>query len=106
MDVSFADPLLERLYRWKSCPTGYSDAVIKAYRDAVQFIAAARDEQDLRSWQSLHLATLSGDRAHQWTIHLHGEWQLILEKKEAQGGTAILVIAIEDSASLFTQVVR
>lgn len=30
----------------------------------------------------------------------------LLEKKEAQGGTAILVVAIEDSAFLFSEVVR
>jgi toxin HigB-1 len=96
MDVDFADANLRRLYTERDYNAGYSTAIISAFRKKMQMLISAQDERDLRAWQSLHYKQLKGNRKHQWTIRLNGPWRLVLEKRVADSGTTLVVVAIEN----------
>jgi len=96
MDVSFADDDLERLFTDADYSGGFSRAIVRSFRQKVQFLLAAEDERDLRQWKSLHYERLKGQRKHQWSIRLNQQWRLILEKQEAGGATRLVLIGIED----------
>ena len=67
MDVSFKDHSLDRLETDAGFSAGFSaglgDALVKAYRRAMQHIRAATDERTLYSRRSFRFEKLSGDRA-------------------------------------------
>ncbi len=96
MDVSFADDDLERLFTDAQYSGGYSKALVRSFRQKVQFILAASDERDLRQWKSLHYEQLKGKRKHQCSIRLNKQWRLILEKQVEGDATRLVIVAIED----------
>jgi proteic killer suppression protein len=87
---------LKRLATEKNYLDGYSIAVVKAYRKALQHIDKAIDERDLYVMKSFHFEKLKGDRAHQHSMRLNDQYRLILQIVAENKQKMILVIDIED----------
>jgi len=79
VDYDFASGELERLYTDANFEMGLPPGVVKAYRKRVWFINSAADERDLRSWKSLRMEKLSGDREGQYSIRLNDQFRMIFE---------------------------
>ncbi len=96
MEFEFANPDLEEVYYNPSTSLGHGPAVDKGFRKAMGFIAAARDELDLRGMKGLHYHKLKGEREHQHGIKVKDKWRLVLERIEKEGSTSLLIVSVED----------
>jgi proteic killer suppression protein len=96
MDVSFKDQSLDRLETDATYSAGFGDALVKAYRRAMQHIRAARDERTLYSRRSFRFERLSGDRAGQHSMRLNDQWRLIVEIQGQAPNKIIHVVEIVD----------
>ena len=96
MDVSFKDQSLDRLETDATYSAGLGDALVKAYRRAMQHIRAASDERTLHSRRSFRFEKLSGDRAGQHSMRLNDQWRLIVEIHGEAPNKVIHVIEIVD----------
>jgi toxin HigB-1 len=96
MDVTFKDQSLDRLETDAVYSAGLGDALVKAYRRAMQHIRAATDERTLYSRRSFRFEKLSGDRAGQYSMRLNDQWRLIVEIHGEAPNKAIHVIEIVD----------
>lgn len=96
MDVSFKDSSLDRLETDATYSAGLGDALVKAYRRAMQHIRAASDERTLYSRRSFRFEKLSGDRAGQHSMRLNDQWRLIVEIQGEAPNKTIHVIEIVD----------
>ena len=96
MDVTFKNQSLDRLETDASYSAGLGDALVKAYRRAMQHIRAASDERTLYSRRSFRFEKLSGDRAGQHSMRLNDQWRLIVEIKGDAPYKTIHVIEIVD----------
>jgi proteic killer suppression protein len=67
MDVAFKDRSLDRLETDAGFSAGFSDAVVKAYRKAMQHIRAATDERTFYARRSFRFEKLKGKREGQYT---------------------------------------
>lgn len=95
MEWEIADDDLRRLYSDKRFSGGYSEAVVKAFRKRVQFIAAAQDERDRYAMKSFHFEKLQG-REPQRSIRLNRQWRLIVELIEEGERKSVRIVGIED----------
>lgn len=96
MEVRFADEDLDRLETDPGFDSGFSQAIVKAFRKRMQTIRAAPDERDFYALRSLNFERLKGRRSHQYSMRLNDQWRLILEM-EGKGRDKVLVVtAIED----------
>ena len=96
MRFEFRDSKIERLYRDLSYTAGYGHPLVKAVRNRMQLIAAAKDERDLHAWKSLRFEKLRGKRAHQRSIRLNDQYRLIVEFVREADGNMIVIVGIED----------
>jgi toxin HigB-1 len=96
MDVSFKDSSLDRLETDATYSAGMGDALVKAYRRAMQHIRAASDERTLYSRRSFRFEKLSGDRAGRHSMRLNDQWRLIVEIQGEAPNKIIHVIEIVD----------
>lgn len=96
MDVEFKDPALDRLETDAGFSAGFSDAVVKAYRRAMQHIRSASDERTFYARRSFHFEKLKADRAGQYSMRLNDQWRLILEIRGKAPDKTILIIEIVD----------
>lgn len=97
MEVEFANSDLDCLETDPNFDSGWSEAVVKAFRRRMQAIRAAVDERAFYAMKSLHFKKLQGDRAHQRSMRLNKQWRLILEIKTGERGQRIAVVVdIED----------
>jgi proteic killer suppression protein len=96
MDVAFKDPALDRLETDADFSAGFSDAIVKGYRKAMQHIRAASDERTFYARRSLHFEKLKGDRAGQYSMRLNDQWRLILEIHGEHPNKIIVIIEIID----------
>ena len=62
----------------------------------MQFIRAARDEQDFYSMNTLHYEKLKGKRKHERSMRLNDQYRLILRIAEDGIGKTVIIIGIED----------
>lgn len=96
MKVRHSDPALQKLESDPSQTAGFSPAIVKAFRNRLNFIRNCLDERDLYAWKSLRLKALQGARSHQHSVRLNDQWRLVIEfEGEAPNKTAIIV-SIED----------
>jgi proteic killer suppression protein len=95
MDVSFRDQAMSRLETDPTFTGGHSAAIVKAYRNRMNFIRQAPDERDLYAWKSLHFEKLQG-REPQHSIRLNDQWRLIIEFEGAAPNKKIVIVGIED----------
>jgi toxin HigB-1 len=96
MKVSFGDDDLAKLETDRGFTGGFSPAVVKGFRKAMQFIRAAVDERDLYQMRSLRFEKLSGPRRHQRSMRINDQYRLILELDGEGQSKTMRVAAIED----------
>lgn len=96
MKVEFASDDLDRLETDSGFDAGYPPEVVRAFRRRLQFIRAAKDEQDLRSWRSIQFTKLRSDRAHQHSIRLDTQWRLVVELRHEPSSMVVVVVSVED----------
>ena len=96
MQLEFRDSSLAQLAYEAEFDGGYDRAIVRAFRKRVQAIDAARDERDLRAVKGNHFEKLKGDRSHQYSLRLNGQWRLIIELQDREGHKACVLVAIED----------
>jgi proteic killer suppression protein len=96
MDVAFKDRSLDRLETDAGFSAGFSDAVVKAYRKAMQHIRAATDERTFYARRSFRFEKLKGKREGQYSMRLNDQWRLILELGEQGSKKTVHVVEITD----------
>lgn len=96
MDVSFKAESLERMETDATSTGGFSDAVVKAYRKAIQHVRAASDERTLYSRRSFRFEKLLGHREGQHSMRLNDQWRLIVEIVGDHPRKTIRIIEIVD----------
>ena len=96
MDVLFRDATYQLLESDPKFTGGHSAAIVKAYRNRVNFIRQALDERDLYAWRSLRFEKLKGNRSHQYSLRLNDQWRLIVEFDGISPNKKIVIVRIED----------
>lgn len=96
MEVRFLDKVLDRLETDPAFDGGYTQQVVRKYRQRLAFIRAAIDEPDFYAMKSLHYEKLKGKRSHQRSMRLNKQWRLILEIEVDDDGRTVVVVSIED----------
>ena len=97
MQLEFADDDLRRLYQEPDFHMpAFGPDLTKAYRKVVGFVAAARDERDLRPMRSLRLEQLKGTRSGQHSMRLNDQWRLIVRFVQRENGRFTVVIEVTD----------
>ncbi len=96
MEVEFADPDLDRLEIDPRFTGGFSAAIVRGFRKAMQAIRAAHDERDLYASRGLGFEKLKGKRAHQCSLRINKQWRLILVLMEGTELRKARIVGIED----------
>ena len=96
MDVTFKDQSLDRLETDATYSAGFGDALVKAYRKAMQHIRAASDERTFYSRKSFHFEKLKGNREGQCSMRLNDQWRLIIELRGEAPRKTVHVVEIAD----------
>jgi proteic killer suppression protein len=96
MDVRFRDQSYDRLEADPHFTGGLPSAVVKAYRNRINFIRQAKDERDLYAWKSLRMEKLQGGRQHQHSLRLNDQWRLVIEFEGNSPNKTIVIVNIED----------
>lgn len=96
MEIELADEELRRLAENASFFGRWSKAIAKAFRKRLQQIIAAQDERDLRFPGGNCFERLRGDRDHQHSMRINGQWRLIMEIRRDGPKTIVRVVGIED----------
>ena len=96
MDVAFKNQSLEQLETDATSSGEFGDAIVRAYRKAMQHIRAASDERTLYARRSFRCEKLSGDREGQHSMRLNDQWRLIFEIRGKHPKKLIRVIEIVD----------
>lgn len=96
MDVTFKDQSLDKLETDATYSAGFSDAIVKAFRRAMQHIRAAADERTFYARQSFRFEKLSGKREGEYSMRLNNQWRLIVEICGEAPKKIIRVIEIVD----------
>ncbi len=94
----FASKRLQQLYSAGAGAARYPPEVVDAFFDKVAVIRAARDENDLRAFKSLHFEKLQGERGlhGERSIRLNRQFRLILRLETDAQGRLVCIISIED----------
>jgi proteic killer suppression protein len=96
MDVAFKDAALDRLETDATFNAGFGDAVVKAFRKAMQHIRAASDERTLYARRSFRFEKLKGGREGQHSLRLNDQWRLIVELMNTKPDKTVLIVEIVD----------
>jgi len=96
MEVTFKDPVLDRLETDAAFSAGFTDGLVKSYRKAMQHIRAASDERTLYARRGFRFEKLKGDREGQHSLRLNDQWRLIVELKDGGQKKIIHVLEIVD----------
>jgi toxin HigB-1 len=96
MDVTFKDQSLDRLETDPSYSGGFGNAVVKAYRKAMQHIRAATDERTFYTRRSFRFEKLQGKREGQFSMRLNDQWRLIVELRAEEAKKVVHVVEIAD----------
>ena len=96
MDIEFQDSELERLAFDKSYVGKRSPALVKAYRNRVNLIKHAPDQQVLYAFKGLHLEKLKGKRKGKHSMKINDQFRLIVKFAKKNGNDTVIVIKMED----------
>jgi toxin HigB-1 len=77
---------------------GYSPSLVQAFREMMQVIRQAPNENTLRAIKSYHFEKLSGKRAlkHQYSMRLNNQFRLIFQIGREDGGNRLIIVEIVD----------
>jgi len=94
----FKSKKLQALYTEEKGAQRYPSEVVEAFFDVMAVIDAARNENDLYAFKSLHFEKLKGKRGKfdQRSVRLNNQYRLILTIEKDRAGNFILVINIMD----------
>jgi toxin HigB-1 len=95
-NVEFKDKNLARIEVERSFTSGYSQAIVKAFRKKMQLIRSALDERDLIMMRSNNFEKLKGDRKNQYSIKLNDQWRLVFELEGEGANKNMFILGIED----------
>lgn len=96
MEVRFRDVEYSTLEVDPKCFGKWPAAIVKAYRNRLNFIRQASDERDLYIWKSLRFERLKGERTNQFSLRLNDQFRLVLEIDGESPKKTIMVVEIED----------
>ena len=96
MEFEFANRKIERLYTEERGARKYPPRVVDAFFEVIRVIESAEDERDLRRKKHLHFEKLKGGRQHQRSLALRGPFRLVVQLREAENGTYLLIEEIVD----------
>jgi toxin HigB-1 len=96
MDVTFKDQSLDRLETDAGYSGGFGNAIVKAYRKAMQHIRAATDERTFYARRSFRFEKLQGRREGQCSMRLNDQWRLIVELQTKGAKRIVHVVEIAD----------
>jgi proteic killer suppression protein len=74
----------------------FSRAIHKSFRKVMSLIGSAADERDLRTFKSLRLEKLRGDREGQSSVRLNDQYRLILLFEHDGQDKHVVVVEIAD----------
>lgn len=96
MNVEFADDDLKSLYCDPTYNGGWTQEIVKAFRNRMEFIAAAPDERSFYAMKSFRFEKLQGKRKEQRSMRLNDKYRLIISFKGQGDKRTIIIEAIED----------
>lgn len=96
MEVRFRDSCYDQLEVDPQYNGGWSPAVVKAYRNRLNYIRQAQDERDSYAWKALRMEKLQGNRQHQYSMRLNDQWRLVVEFEGNSPNKALVIVKIED----------
>lgn len=96
MDVRFRDDDYRRLECDATFTAGMAAALVRAYRNRLNYIRQAQDQRDLYAWKSLRFEKLKGDRNHQHSLRLNDRWRLIIELDGEAPNKTVVIVEIKD----------
>jgi proteic killer suppression protein len=96
MEVQFCDQNLRRIEIDADFTGGYAPEAIRGFRRVMQAIRAATDERDLRAMRSRNFEKLKGDRSHEYSMRLNGQWRLVFEIIAGTPKNTLAIKNIED----------
>lgn len=70
--------------------------LVRSYRKVVGLLYSATDDRELRTFKSLHLEKLKGDRKGQSSLRLYGGNRLIVRFRSDARRRVVVVIEIVD----------
>lgn len=97
MRFRFEDEDLERLFSDRSFHHPRAGPELtKPFRKTMQFIGAAVDDRDLRSYRGLRFEKLDGDRKGQHSVRLNHQFRLILHLTTDGDDRVVVVLELTD----------
>ena len=75
---------------------GYARNIAIAFREVMQQIRRAENENGLRNFKSLRFEKLKGKRRHEYSMRLNKQFRLIFQIEKADEHIRIVVTGIED----------
>lgn len=70
--------------------------VVKAFRECIWLLTAARDERDIYQIGGFQFEKLKGKRRTQRSLRLNRQWRLIVTLREEGDRKSVIVHGIED----------
>lgn len=96
MEIVFKNNDLDRLETDSQYTAGFPSEVVTAYRKRIWAIRSATDERDFYVFKSWHSEKLCGNRDHQHSIRLNGQWRLIIEIVKMKPSNVIKIVSVEN----------
>ena len=96
MDVEFANKDLDRLETDRDFNAGFSQEIVRAFRKRMQAIRAATDAREFYKWKSLNYKKRKGKCSHQRSMRLNKQWRLIVELRQVDPRTIVVIVDIKD----------
>ena len=96
MKLEFADRKLERAASHSGQIGRWPAKLIEIYRRRIAVIKAAKDRRDLYALSSLHLEKLKGQRRHQHSVKLDGQFRIVLQFRKEDKREIVTIVDIED----------
>ena len=96
MEVDFVDEDLDRLETDPLFDAGYSQAIVRKFRQRMQAIRDAEDERIFYSFKSWRFEKLKGKRSHQRSIRFNDQWRLVVEIRKGKPKNTLVIVSIED----------
>ncbi|HUS48408.1 MAG TPA: type II toxin-antitoxin system RelE/ParE family toxin [Phycisphaerae bacterium] len=96
MKIEYADPKLERLERERDFTAGFAEAIVRAFRQRIAFIRAAKDERDFYAMKSWHFEKYKDRQPPEWSIRLNDQYRLFAAFRKEAGGNVVIVLRVCD----------
>ncbi len=96
MKTGYGNKSLKRIRDEAGFTGGFSDAIVAAFREVVQFIESAPDERAFGAMRSLNFEKLKGNRDGQYSMRLNKQWRLILEFEGKGSDKKLRIVEIVD----------